>query len=143
MKLKKATDYAFLILAYLGRIPPGEKTSNKEVAKACNVPESFLANIVHNLSKSGIIDARKGMNGGISLARKSSEITLREVIEAIEGSVGLVDCQKGDTVCKIESTCSVKQFWNLQHEKILTTFNDTTLADLVNLQNPGFKKTPP
>jgi len=141
MKLKKATDYAFLILAYLGRIPPGEKTSNKEVARACNVSESFLANIVHNLSKSGIIDARKGMNGGISLARKSSEITLREVIEAIEGDVGLVDCQKGDKVCKIESTCSVKQFWNIQHEKILATFNDTTLADLVNLQTPGFTKT--
>lgn len=138
MKLKKATDYAFLVLSYLGRIPFGENTNNKEVARACNIPESFLANIVHSLSKSGIITTRKGINGGISLAKSSSEITLREVIEAIEGNIGLVDCLKSEGVCQLENACSVKCFWNVQNEKILAPLNETTMKDLIN-----FSKTVP
>ena len=59
MKLKKATDYAFVILAHLGTIPDGKSTNSKEVAKKCKIPERFLANIVHSLSKAGIIETRK------------------------------------------------------------------------------------
>lgn len=132
MKLKKATDYAFVILAYLASIPEGKSISSKEVAKTCKVPERFLANIVHSLSRAEIIESRKGMYGGISLARESSRITLREVIESIEGEIGLVDCLKTRDKCKIEKECAVKRFWNNLNEKILAPLNNTTLEDFMN-----------
>ena len=140
MKLKKATDYAFVILAHLGTIPDGESTNSKEVAKECKIPERFLANIVHSLSKSGIIETRKGMKGGISLAKDSSKITLRDVIEAIEGNIGFVDCQKSKGKCHIENVCSVKHFWDVQNEKILTPLNNTTLEDFMSYTNSTVRK---
>jgi Rrf2 family protein len=140
MKLKKATDYAFVILAHLSTIPAGESTNSKTVAKECKIPERFLANIVHSLSKSGIIKSRKGMNGGISLAKDSSKITLRDVVEAIEGNIGLVDCQKDERICQIESVCSVKHFWDDQNEKILAPLNNTTLEDFLSYTNSTVRK---
>jgi len=140
MKLKKATDYAFVILAHLSTIPAGESTNNKTVAKECKIPERFLANIVHSLSKSGIIKSRKGMNGGISLAKDSSKITLRDVVEAIEGNIGLVDCQKSERICQIESVCNVKHFWDDQNEKILAPLNNTTLEDFLSYTNSTVRK---
>lgn len=140
MKLKKATDYAFVILAHLSTIPAGERTNNKTVAKECKIPERFLANIVHSLSKSGIIKSRKGMNGGISLAKDSSKITLRDVVEAIEGNIGLVDCQKSERICQIESVCNVKHFWDDQNEKILAPLNNTTLEDFLSYTNSTVRK---
>ncbi len=132
MKLKKATDYAFVILAYLGTLPEGKSTNSREVAKECKIPKRFLANIVHSLSKSGIIESRRGMKGGISLAKDKSKITLREVIESIEGNIGFVDCQKSEGICHIENECSVKNFWDTQNEKILTPLNNTTLEDFMS-----------
>jgi len=140
MRLKKATDYAFVILAHLGTIPDGKSTSSKEVAKECKIPERFLANIVHSLSKSGIIESRKGMKGGISLVKNSSEITLRNVVEAIEGNIGFVDCQKSKGICHIENVCSVKRFWDVQNEKILAPLNNTTLEDFMSYTNSTVRK---
>jgi Rrf2 family protein len=140
MKLKKATDYAFVILAHLGTIPDGESTNSRKVAKECKIPERFLANIVHSLSKSGIIESRKGMKGGISLAKDSSKITLRDVIEAIEGNIGFVDCQKSKGICHIENECSVKHFWDVQNDKILAPLNSTTLEDFMSYTNSTVKK---
>lgn len=140
MKLTKATDYAFVILAHLGNIPEGESTNSKKVAKECKIPLRFLANIVHSLSKAGIIESRKGMKGGISLAKESSKITLRDVIEAVEGNIGFVDCQKSNGICQIEDVCSVKHFWDDQNEKMLAPLNNATLEDFMKYTNSTVKK---
>ena len=140
MKLKKATDYAFVVLAHLGTITSGKNTNNKEIANEFKIPKRFLANIIHSLSKSGIVATRKGMYGGISLARDSSEITLREVIEAIEGDIKFVDCQSSKGICQIEKVCSAKRFWEIQNEKMLAPLNDTTLKDFIKFTNSGVRK---
>ena len=130
MKLTKATDYALIILSQLAMLEPGVNTNVKKVAGSSGIPERFLAIIVHRLSTSGIINSTKGMNGGIRLGRPGSEITLRDVVEAIEGRIGFVECQKQIGLCSLEDNCVTKPFWDAVHEKFLLSLSGTTIEDL-------------
>ncbi len=131
MKLTKASDYALILLSHLAKQEPGINTSVKRVASACGVPERFLAIIVHRLSTQGLLISVKGMNGGIRLGRNSKEITLRDVVEAMEGPIGFVECQRLIGACSLEDHCTTKPFWDAVHENIVRSMSATTIEDLV------------
>ncbi len=137
MKLTKASDYALILLSHLAKQEPGINTSVKRVASACGVPERFLAIIVHRLSTQGLLISVKGMNGGIRLGRNSKEITLRDVIEAMEGPIGFVECQRQIGACSLEDHCRTKPFWDAVHEHILSSMSATTIEDLVRFMPEG------
>ncbi len=130
MKITKASDYALILLSRLTEIPPGERVSVKQVATSSGIPQRFLAIIVHRLSKAGLVRSRKGSNGGIWLARHGSEITLREVLEAIEGPIRMVDCQHQQGACRLEDHCTTKSFWDTVHESIVESFGSTTIEEI-------------
>lgn len=130
MKITKASDYALALLSHLAAFSPGERASVKQVADCCGIPKRFLAIIVHRLSKRGLLHSMKGNNGGIWLARRGSEITLREVIEAIEGPIRMTDCQHSKGACRRENYCSTRHVWNVAHERILDSLSATTLEEL-------------
>lgn len=130
MKLTKATDYALILSAHLAALGPGESTNIRTVASECNIPKRFLANIVSRLSKASIVSSLKGVNGGIRLAKDSSEITMLEVVEAIEGSLALVNCQRPDCFCPLEESCTVKGFMDQMYHELIETFGRTTIQDL-------------
>lgn len=137
MKLTKASDYALILLSHLAKQEPGINTSVKRVASACGVPERFLAIIVHRLSTQGLLISAKGMNGGIRIGRNSKEITLRDVIEAMEGPIGFVECQRQIGVCSLEDHCTTKPFWDAVHENIVRSMSATTIEDLVRFMPEG------
>lgn len=137
MKLTRATDYALILLSHLARLEPGMNTSVKKIAMCSGVPKRFLAIIVHRLSTLGMIISVKGMNGGIRLGRPSSKITLRDVVEAIEGPIGFVECQKQVGLCQLEDNCSTKPFWDAVHENILKSLSATTIEDLTRFMPEG------
>lgn len=137
MKLTRASDYALILLSHLAKLEPGMNTSVKKIASTCGVPERFLAIIVHRLSTMGLIISLRGMNGGIRLGRHSSEITLRDVVEAIEGPIGFVECQKQIGLCSLEDNCLTKPFWDAVHEKILMSLSETTIENLAKFMPEG------
>jgi Rrf2 family protein len=86
-------------------------TSVSEIAKPMRIPKSFLAKILQKLLKAGLVESSRGINGGFQLAKSPKEISLLDVIEAIEGPVAMNSCAIDKKLCKLSNTCSVHPIW--------------------------------
>lgn len=139
MKISRATDYALMLTVCLAKVPPGQRTNVKEVAAQCNIPRRFLAIIVNRLARSGLIRSTKGMGGGISLGRHSSQITLRDVVEAIEGRLDLVDCQGGYEGCNMSRICCIKPVWKKTKNAMLEVLDSVSIEEIARTARINIK----
>jgi Rrf2 family transcriptional regulator, cysteine metabolism repressor len=110
-----------------------------EIAEHDGMPLAYLEHLVARLRKAGLIDSRRGSRGGYLLARPARDITMAEVVEALEGSIAPIECisqsADGSVVCSRESdpdhVCPTKLLWTRVRFSIVRTLQDTTLADLL------------
>src|ERR1700691_4606889 len=110
-----------------------------EIAEHDGMPLAYLEHLVARLRKAGLVDSRRGSRGGYLLARPANEITMAEVVEALEGSIAPIECisqaADGSIVCSRESdpshVCPTKLLWTRVRFAIVRTLQETTLADLV------------
>ncbi len=110
-----------------------------EIAEHDGMPLAYLEHLVARLRKAGLIDSRRGSRGGYMLARPATEITMAEVVEALEGSIAPIECisqsADGSIVCSRESDpshiCPTKLLWTRVRGSIVKTLQQTTLADLL------------
>jgi Rrf2 family protein len=137
MRLTKATDYGLLLVAYLLTRPRDSRTSIrdsrtsiKEAAAACQIPPRFLASIVRQLTHGGLLATTRGVHGGVWLTETGARATIRQVLEAIEGSIDLTDCQRRPGLCQNEPSCFMKAFWAEVQGQFLDTLGATTVAEL-------------
>lgn len=133
MKMTRATEYALILSAHLATLNPGENTNIRLAASECGIPKRFLANIVNRLANAGIVASFKGVNGGIRLARNGSQITVLEVVEAVEGGLSLVNCQGPEPSCSLEIHCRVKEFMDQTYHQLAENLNRTTIESLNEL----------
>jgi Rrf2 family transcriptional regulator, cysteine metabolism repressor len=113
-----------------------------EIAERDGLPLAYLEHLVARLRKAGLIDSRRGARGGYMLARPAAQITMAEVVEALEGSIAPIECisvsADGEVVCARESdlthVCPTKLLWTRVRGSIVSTLTQTTLADLVSDQ---------
>ena len=119
----------------VGEIP----ISLAEIAETDGLPLAYLEHLAARLRKAGLVDSRRGSRGGYLLARPAAQITMAEVVEALEGSIAPIECisQKPDgrIVCSRESdaahVCPTKLLWTRVRLSIVRTLMETTLADLL------------
>jgi Rrf2 family cysteine metabolism transcriptional repressor len=110
-----------------------------EIAEHDGMPLAYLEHLVARLRKAGLLDSRRGSRGGYMLARPAEQITMAEVVEALEGSIAPIECisqsADGSIVCSRESdpehVCPTKLLWTRVRFSIVQTLRDTTLADLL------------
>ncbi len=130
MKLTRASDYAIRGVVYMSMQPQGSIVVIPEVAREMDVPVGFLARIFQSLSRAGIVISHRGKKGGYSMARKPEEVTLRDVVEAVEGDIKLNICLDGYNACDRMSFCPVrKELANVQND-LVTSLGKTNFADL-------------
>ncbi len=139
MKLSKASDYALVFLAKLDRQPKEQWISVREMAELLGIPNRFLSNIVYRLVQVGILESHRGMHGGVKLAKKPEAITIGDVLEALEDSMGLVDCISQPGQCPIENSCDILKFWSVTHGLVLTALKQITLKDVITFVYEGGK----
>lgn len=109
LSLTRKTDYALVALAELSRLDP-QQASAREIAEHCQVPPSMLTNILKELVSAGLVTSTRGAKGGHRLACSLDEVSLADLIEAIEGPVRLTLCCTCDSVESVdESTCDLEQ----------------------------------
>lgn len=111
MQITRQADYAIRAVLYLARAGKGQRVATGDVADAQHIPPSFLAKIVSQLSIAGLLHTSRGARGGIMLARDPSQITLLDVVEAIDGPIRLNECVTGEGICVFEETCPIKPVW--------------------------------
>ena len=105
----------------------------KEIARREAISEKFLGQIVIVLRAAGLVDSIRGKGGGYILSRPPSQITLREVVEALEEGLELVECLGNPRICSRVSLCVSRVLWKNLNDRIHEFLNSTTLEDMVKI----------
>ena len=137
MQITRAGEYGVLGLLALARRAQGSVVMIDEVSREESIPKSFLAKIFQNLARGGIIHSVRGTGGGYALARIPEEISVLQVIEAIEGPIALQRCLEEKPDCHHLPSCALCGLFTEAQENLKQTFARTSLADLMKRQTPG------
>jgi len=127
-------EYGIEGLLYLARNGKGRITLLREVSRATAIPETFLSKIFQRLVRSGLICSRRGFRGGFHLARPASQITLRDVIEALQGPIsspGPEDGATGNVGFGSRARGALQQVLQEAQIRVRKIFEETTVADLI------------
>lgn len=115
MQLNLTTDYAIRIILYLAM--EDEVTNSGSIAQAMCISQKYIVNTIHKLKTAGLIVAYPGVNGGYKLGKRPSEISMLEIIVAMEGTTKLNRCMENDGFCSrsAAATCPIRRFYvNIQ-----------------------------
>lgn len=110
MQITRETDYAIRCVHFLSPRKDGPLVVDRIAEEMC-IPKTFLAKILQKLAKAGIVKSFRGAKGGCQLNRKPADITLLDVIEAIQGPVAMNACALDSKACGLSSKCSVHPVW--------------------------------
>jgi len=102
----------------------------REIAGKQGISVKYLEQITPALKSAGLVNSNRGANGGYYLARPSEEITVKEIIEALEGPIKFVDCVDGPDICKKIDLCVTRDLWDEVSRKISVLLESKTLKDL-------------
>jgi Rrf2 family protein len=134
MKLTRGGEYGIRGVLYLAQQDNGKVNMLSAIAKAQDVPPRFLAKIFQALAKAGIVKSHRGAKGGFSLARSADEITMRDVIEAIEGPIYLNVCLMGPGECNRDKICPMHKVWEEAQEKMMGVLSRANFAELAKAE---------
>jgi Rrf2 family transcriptional regulator, iron-sulfur cluster assembly transcription factor len=136
LTLSHTTGYAIKALRCLSEKDCASRLIT-DIAECARVPRPYLAKIINALVRSGLVTARRGIGGGVSLIRRPEEITLLQIVEAVEGKDWLGDCLLNLDECTDLSTCPTHDFWQRIRGEIKEQLGNTTLAAVI-----AFRKQP-
>lgn len=106
----------------------------RDIAKCTGIPKPYLARIINNLTHQGLVVAKRGYDGGITLARPPKEISLLQIVEAVEGPNWLGPCLLNIEECLAPRSCPTRAVWQRVSRQLKDVLNKTTLADMVMMQ---------
>lgn len=131
LRLTKLTDYAVVLLAQMSLEQAARHTST-QLASATAVPEPTVAKILKDLTKSGLVTSFRGAQGGYTLGRAADQISVRAVIEAMEGPITMVDCvDPSSTCCTGQKKCPLRGRWDIVNAAIIDQLSGITLRDMM------------
>ncbi len=139
MQLTMTGEYALRAMLYICSKPKGSIFQISEVSTSNDIPENFLRKIIPQLNKSGILQSQRGIGGGISLLKPAEEFTPLEVIESVEGEIGLNKCLISTGFCSNERWCSVHVLWSEAQKKLKEILAGKTMAQLSKENTSRFK----
>lgn len=135
MKLTWASEYAILGMLHLSRLPMGKSTLLSGISEKEDIPESFLRKIFGTLSKAGLLRSHRGPRGGFSLLRSPERISLRQIIEAVEGPIAFTECILGPNICSRQGRCPIEVRCQEIHRKLVKILEETTVADILGTKD--------
>jgi Rrf2 family protein len=136
MQLTRQADYAIRAVLYLAERTTVARVTTAEVGRAQHIPLTFLTKIMAQLSAAGLVQATRGSHGGIALARPASEVSLLDIVEAIEGPVQLNACVTDPSACPMGTSCQVHSVWCDAQADLVNRLRTTTFAGLVQPPAP-------
>jgi len=130
LQLTRGGEYAIRAMTYLARFPEGHVASLHDIGQAQEIPESFLAKILQSLVHSGLAASQRGAHGGFSLARAAEAISMRDVVEAVDGPIALNQCVLWPEDCERSGDCEVHKAWVRAQDQLMTVLDSVTLRTL-------------
>ena len=130
IRLSKKADYSLMALKHI-LAKENQPSSAREISQAYGIPFEVLAKLLQRLARKGFLISQHGTKGGYSPARSPGTISVRDVLEAIEGPLAMLDCsnpRKG--TCEQEKNCSVRRPLARVEQKVLDLLGQTTLGEI-------------
>lgn len=143
LKLSRLTDYAVVVLSQMaGR--SGDVMTAIDLAEATALPQPTVAKVLKLLARNDVIESRRGTQGGYVLDRSAAEVSVAEVISAIDGPVALTACvdeASGD--CSVETCCPMRGRWDRLNTAVQAAFESVSLEEILSVQTvPNFIDLP-
>ncbi len=133
-KLSKKSDYGLMAINYIASHESEGIASTKRIAEEYNIPVELLAKILQRLARNGLIIGQNGPKGGYIMSRALSKISIGDVVQAIEGPIGIVSCYHDESApCMQISKCTVRSPIKKIQENIVQYLNSITLDEMNHL----------
>jgi Rrf2 family protein len=120
-------------MIFIASLPEDAVVLRSEICETQKIPSSFMAKILRSLVRAQLLRSTRGVNGGFSLARPAAEMTLLDILEAIEGPLGLTDCVPNPEECEHSMNCPANAVWARVQNSIKEILRGASLEDLVNM----------
>lgn len=128
--ISRETDYAARVVLHLSLQEAGARATAQQIAAERLIPRALVRRVVTRLATAGIIETTRGTEGGIQLARPAADISLLQVVEAMEGPVALNRCAIEPETCPLSSACSVHEAWCRARDIIRLHLDQITFEQL-------------
>ncbi|HEX2252075.1 MAG TPA: SUF system Fe-S cluster assembly regulator [Thermoanaerobaculia bacterium] len=130
IRITKTTDYGIVLMTQMAS-RPGDRFSAPDLAEEAQLPLPMVSKILKTLTREGLLDSHRGVNGGYALARPPREIAVSEIIAALEGPIAITECvDDSPGVCSQEAVCPVRSNWQLINGAIRRALDGICLADM-------------
>jgi FeS assembly SUF system regulator len=132
VKLGKLTDYGLLLLTCIARTPGASLRTARDLGTETGLPLPTVSRLLQELLKSGLLHSQRGTKGGYTLARKPAEVSIVDVVAALEGPIALTECStEVDGMCDLEPSCPIKSNQRVISQAVRGVLETITIADLV------------
>ena len=132
MQITRQADYAVRAVYYLTKLGMDRRAATSQIAEKQNIPPSFLAKIISQLSVAGLLHTSRGARGGVSLPRSPEEISLLEVLEAIDGPILLNECVVDKGACSFSDDCPMRPVWCDAQKDLVHHLKTSNFAQFAN-----------
>ena len=130
LRITRQADYGFVLLSTLARCPGRKAWTAGDLASSSHIPLSMVSKILKRLTHEGILASQRGARGGYRLARDPGDITVRAVIDVLEGPIAITECVDPNGNCDLQCWCPVHPSWQQINAAILGALEGITLADM-------------
>ena len=133
-------EYALQAVLYMALQPPEKMSSIKELARKLEIPSPFLAKILQDLTRKGLLHSLKGPAGGFALAMPAKDITLFHIVEAIDGNDFMTNCVLGFPECTGQNPCAVHEKWAVLRDGIHEMLVSKNIAQMAKaMKKPKYR----
>ena len=135
LRVTKLTDYASVVMTVLAT-RPDEVLSATELAEAAGLEPPTVSKLLKPLAQAGLVEGLRGVRGGYRLTRPATGISLIEIVEAMEGPLGMTECSLHDGQCGIEQSCGVRANWRRINDVVADALRGISLAEMLRPAPP-------
>jgi FeS assembly SUF system regulator len=136
IRLSRLTDYGIVLMAHLADAGEGPHTA-RDLAAQTELPLPVVSKLLKSLAREGLLVSSRGSKGGYQLARPAEQITVPQMIAALEGPIALTDCNLHEGACSQELRCHVRTPWQRINRAVHDALSRIRLTDLTSADAPG------
>ena len=131
IKLSRMADYGVILMTQLAR-ENGAVTTAADLSATCALPLPTVSKLLKQLAQERLLESHRGTKGGYALARAAADISMADIIGAVEGPIALTDCIEADgTICEIEALCPTRTNWRRINDVLTEALDGVSLAEMV------------
>ena len=136
MRMTKQADYGIVLMTHFAVDPTRQVQNARDLARKAHLPQPTVTKVLKGLTRNGLLNSQRGVKGGYQLAREPEEISVAEIIAALEGPIAITQCSEQGAHCNQETFCPVRDNWRLLDRIVRTSLEGVSLAEMARPMSP-------